>query len=77
KAKTSYYKALNDKKGKGQDRVSPMTARKEVMVAVEGSKAMDYAISVARGVICHMITRRKATSVLVVASLGTRPMLVV
>ncbi|MCI55210.1 hypothetical protein A2U01_0076460, partial [Trifolium medium] len=54
-----------------------MTARKEVMVAVEGSKAMDYAISVGKGVICHMIARRKATSVLVVASLGTRSMLVV
>ncbi|MCI72571.1 hypothetical protein A2U01_0093834, partial [Trifolium medium] len=42
-----------------------MITEERIMVVVKGSKAMVCAISVGRGVICRMIARRKAISVLV------------
>ncbi|MCI52606.1 cellular nucleic acid-binding protein, partial [Trifolium medium] len=52
KAKTNYYKALNDRKGRVKIVANPMTTEERVTEVVKGSRRMDCAISVGRGVIC-------------------------
>ncbi|MCI83101.1 hypothetical protein A2U01_0104376 [Trifolium medium] len=64
-------------KGRVKTAANPMITEEKVMVVVKGSRVLEIVTNVENGVICHMIARRKVTSVLVVVSLGIRPMLVV